>query len=392
MVKKQFYKSFQIGSACILSYMVSYYLRNLLSVTTPEMLNTGNYTREFLGSLSSVYMLLYAIGQLFNGTIGDIVKPKWMIFSGILSSSLVCILFSFTTIPSVQIVLFAILGFSLSMLRGPLVKTISENTPTSHSRLICTFFSFASFSGPLIASFLALAFNWQNTFFVAGIIAMLIAVIGLIFFSRLEKKGEITYISSENKSIFKNIFKIFTLKHFVFYLFIGAIAEISAASISFWLPSYFSEHLKFSNDMSNIIFSIVTIVKCIVPFISLIIFKMLNEKSIKMSRIVFAVATVFFLIMYISSNPYLDIFCIIIAQMAIGSASALLWNNYIPSQRESGMVSTINGVFDFSGYCFAAISNIAFAKIIGVFSWDFTIVVWALISFAGVVISFTTKD
>ena len=82
--KTELSKAVQIGTACVSSYMVSYYMRNVLSVTSPEMLSSGIFTKEFLGTLSSVYMLLYAIGQLINGVIGDIVKPKLMITGGMI--------------------------------------------------------------------------------------------------------------------------------------------------------------------------------------------------------------------------------------------------------------------------------------------------------------------
>lgn len=60
-------EAFQIGAICIFSYITSYFMRHILSVSTPEMLETGLYGKEFLGSLSSAYMLMYAAGQLING-------------------------------------------------------------------------------------------------------------------------------------------------------------------------------------------------------------------------------------------------------------------------------------------------------------------------------------
>ncbi|UKI36341.1 MAG: hypothetical protein L6V93_20915 [Clostridiales bacterium] len=44
-------------------------------------------------------------------------------------------------------------GFGLSMLRGPLVKTISENTIPKHARNICIGFSAAGLCGPLFCRY-----------------------------------------------------------------------------------------------------------------------------------------------------------------------------------------------------------------------------------------------
>ena len=385
-------KAIQIGTVCVSSYMVSYYMRNVLSVTSPEMLSTGVFTKEFLGTLSSIYMLLYATGQLINGVIGDIVKPKLMITGGMILCGLASIFFALINQPFIQIVLFALIGFSLSMLRGPLVKTISENTLPNHSRVICTFFSFAGFSGPLIASLISMLFNWRKTFTIAGIIALIVGFFVYLIFTLFEKRGSITYTLSKNSGGIKNIFKVFTLKHFWFYIFVGAIAEISSASINFWVPAYFTEQLCITENIAKIIYSAMSLIKSIIPFITLFIFNMLKEKDVKMVRFSFIFATVFFIGMRYINIPSLNILCLLLAQMSIGSASSLLWSIYIPSQRESGMVSTINGVLDFSGYLFAAAANILFAHAIGGLGWNGIITLWIVMAVVGVVVAMITKD
>lgn len=385
-------QAIQIGTVCVSSYVVSYYMRNVLSVSSPDMLKTGLFTKEFLGSLSSVYMLFYAIGQLINGIMGDIIKPKLMIVCGMVVCGLSSLFFSFTDNQIIQLILFALIGFSLSMLRGPLVKTISENTQPNHSRIICTFLSCAGFTGPLIASLISMFFDWRNTFMIAGIIALLIGFLAYFVFTLLEKKGHITYTFSKNSNGFKNIFKVFLLKHFIFYIFVGGIAEISAASINFWIPTYFTEQLCLNENVAKAIYSLMSFIKSVTPFVTLFFFNLLKEKDIKMIRFSFIFATVFFLGMRFVNIPYLNILFLLMAQMSIGSASSLLWSIYIPSQRESGMVSTINGVLDFSGYLFASAANILFAHTIGNLGWNGIVVLWCALPAVGFVMSMMTKQ
>lgn len=390
--KTEISKAIQIGIVCVSSYMVSYYMRNVLSVTSPDMLETGLFSKEFLGYLSSVYMLFYAIGQLINGIIGDIIKPKLMVAGGMVLCGLSSMLFAAANGQIIQIILFALIGFSLSMLRGPLVKTISENTQPNHSRIICTFFSFAGFTGPLIASLISMFFDWRNTFIVAGSIALVIGVLAYLVFTVFEKKGRITYAFSKSSNGFKGVLKIFLLRHFVFYIFVGGIAEISYASINFWVPTYFVEQLGIAENTAKAIYSAISCIKSITPFITLFFFNLFKEKDIKMIRFSFIVATAFFLGMRFINNPYMNIFCLLMAQMSIGSASSLLWSIYIPSQRESGMVSTINGVLDFTGYLFASVANILFANIIDSLGWDSIVALWCALPAIGFIMSLMTKQ
>ena len=81
-------KAVTIGFICIATYMVNYYLRNLLSVMTPMLLETGMYTEAHIGLLSSTYMVLYAAGQLVNGILGDRLSPKKMVLIGIITASI----------------------------------------------------------------------------------------------------------------------------------------------------------------------------------------------------------------------------------------------------------------------------------------------------------------
>jgi len=391
--KSEFSKALQIGIACISSYMVSYYMRNILSVSSPEMLSVGLFTKEFLGSLSSIYMLFYATGQLINGVIGDIVKPKLMITGGMLLSGLASIAFAFVNLPLIQLGLFAMIGFSLSMLRGPLVKTISENTQPNFSRVICTFFSFSSFAGPLIASLISMLCDWRKTFMIAGVIAVAIGVFAYWLFTSFERKGRITYTLSKKSGGFKNIFKVFTLRYFSFYLFVVLLAELSSVAINFWVPTYLTEQLSVAENTAKVIYSAMSFIKSFTPFITLFLFAaVFKEKDIKMIRVAFVLGTLFIVGMYFINAPYLNIFCLLLAQIAIGIASSLVWSIYIPSQRESGMVSTINGVLDFSGYLFASVANIIFAHAVGGLGWKGVIFMWAFISTVGVAVSMFIKE
>lgn len=391
--KAEFSKALQIGIVCTTSYVVSYYMRNLLSVTSPEMISGNCFTKEFLGTLSSTYMLLYAIGQLINGFVGDIVKPKWMVTCGMLLCGLASMLFSFTNWQFLQILLFGIIGFSLSMLRGPLVKTITENTLPNHSRVICTFFSFATFSGPLIASLISILFDWRKTFIVAGLTAVFIGILFYLIFTSFEKKGCITYTLTKKHIDFKSFFKVFTLNHFSFYLLVAALAQISSASISFWIPTYFTEALKISETMSKTIFSAMAFIKCICPFLALFLFNICKEKDIHVIRGTYLFAIIFFAGMLFSINtPNFNIIFLLLGQLSIGVSSSLLWSIYIPSQRDSGMVSTINGVFDFSGYLFSSLANIAFANVIGSLGWNNVIILWVCLPVTGLLVSIFTKQ
>jgi len=77
-------KAIKIGSLCSVSYLAVYMARNILGVVSPQMIESGEFTTEGIGFMSSVYFVTYALGQLVNGAIGDKIKAKYMISFGLI--------------------------------------------------------------------------------------------------------------------------------------------------------------------------------------------------------------------------------------------------------------------------------------------------------------------
>ncbi len=381
-------RAFQVGTVCVGTYLISYYMRNLLSVSTPGMLEVGAFTKEFIGTLSSVYFLVYAIGQLINGYIGDRAKPKYMVSIGLLLCGISSVCYSVININALRIVFFGVMGFALSMLRGPLVKTICENTKSEHSHLICVFLSFTSFIGPFIASFFAIFFDWEKTFIVAGFSCIIAAFIVFIFFSIYERCGIITYRTRNDDGTPKKrggIIGLFKLDNFVLYMIVGMICEIGGTTISFWIPTYLTERLGFEAEISGIFYSVITLIKAFTPFIALFILKLMKNNDIKMMRLSFAFATLFFVGVLFLTNSYVNIIFLLISTMTLRVSSTLLWSVYIPNQGKTGLVSSLNGFLDFTGYLAASGANMLFSFSMDSLGWDGIVMMWIALSAIGVV-------
>lgn len=368
--------SLKIGCTCIGAYLVSYCLRNLLSVSSPEILQSGIMTKESIGLLSSVYFVVYALGQLFNGIIGDLIKQKYMVFCGLIISGIATISFPFISQYYFKLLCFAMMGFGLSMLRGPLVKTISENMTPKYARISCVCFSSASFAGPLLAGIFAGLFRWNYVFFIFGFITLFSAFASYFILTVLERKGIITYKMSACKSK-TDILDIFKIDNFITYMIIGMIVEISASSISFWIPAYMSERLMLSNQVSNMVFSAISLTKSISPFICLFILKLFGDNDIKMMRMMFVIAALLYIGMNCILIPWINIVLFMLALFFTSCASALLWSVYIPSLAKSGKVSSANGILDFSGYIGAAAASAVFSSLMSKIGWSGITFMWS---------------
>lgn len=385
--KKERKRAFSVGFVCVSTYLVSYCVRNLLSVLTPAMCESGTFGEEFIGTLSSVYLLFYALGQLVNGRIGDFISPKYMVLIGLSSWGAFAMLFSFLSVRILQVVFFGFMGFALSMLRGPLVKTISENSPTKYAHVSCVFLSFSASAGPLIASLIALFFEWNMAFLVAGIVAVAVAVSVFVIFTVFEKKQIIHTERTKKQRIRADFAALFRLDNFILYMCVGMICEIASTAINFWLPTYVNQRLGFSITNSNFIFSAISVATSITPFVTLALLVLWKNKDVKMIRFMFFAAALLFTGAVFFTERYVNVIFVVLALMAIRVCSSLLWSVYIPDQAKSGLVSSLNGFLDFSGYVAATLANLAFSLLKNVIGWDGIVWIWAALALTGTAVT-----
>lgn len=384
-------KALFVGTTCILTYVVNYYLRHILSVLTPTLISTGDYTVSHVAALSSTYMLLYAAGQLVNGFLGDAFSPKYMVSVGLFVSGGAVVLFPFVTGEFVQILCFAALGFGLSMLRGPLMKIISENTQANYARLICVFFSFASFAGPLVASAFALIRGWNTAFVCAGAVAMVLGAVSCAVFTLMEKRGLISYLKTETRG-WNSVLEVFRIKNIFFYFIVACLVEVSSASINQWLTMFLTTQLGFSKEFANVLYSVILICSSLMPFVALAVFRAIGERDLPMMRVAFSVSAVFFaLLPFVGGTPWLSYVVLIVALMAMSCSSALLWSIYIPSLAQTGRVSSANGVLDCVGYVVAAGANLLFAGVMSTCGWNTVYLLWASLGVIGLFAAFVFR-
>lgn len=382
-MEKKVQSAWRIGSLCIATYLASYVTRNILSVSTPEMIKEAFFTKEYTGLLSSVCFIFYAVGQLINGFIGDMVHPKYMIIMGLGVSSISTFAIPLFDNRIIHFAAFALIGFGLSMLRGPLMKVISENTAATHARMICTLFSMAGFAGPLIAGLLSIFFEWRAVFTVTGIISVFITVASVTVISLLEKRGEIKFTPKKEKGVLNSILSVFKLEDFFFYMFISAIGEIAGSSITFWIPTYTTEHLGFSGDAASTIYSVVSLTTLFTPFITLVIYEKLIRNGVKLALVMYVLSAVFFIAVRFTAAPLVNVIMLIIAKMAAAAASSIVWSAYIPGLARSGKVSSANGVIDAAGYAMASLANVIFSGSVSRLGWGGIVNMWYIIMLIG---------
>lgn len=384
-------KAIYLGTLCSVSYLAVYIARNILGAVTPQMVEVG-YTESFIGAISSVYFVCYAVGQLINGAIGDKIRAKWMICIGLAGAGIANLIFSkVAATPQFAVVAYGMTGFFLSMIYGPMTKVVSENVEPLYATRCSLGYTFASFFGSPAAGLLAAFLSWQRVFAVSSVLLFLMSVTAFAFFTSFERKGVVKYgLYKPQKSGTGNI-RVLLERDIVKFTLISILTGVVRTSVVFWLPTYISQYHGYSPENSAKIYTAATLVISFTAFIAVFIYEKIGYNINKTVLLMFSSSAVFFLLTYLIKNPVLNVICIVLAIMSSNGAATMLWSRYCPSLRDTGMVSGATGFLDFVSYMSAATANLVFANAVSSIGWGNLILVWLGLMIVGVVVALPYK-
>ena len=379
-----------IGTLCSCSYLGVYFARNQLSAVTPQIIEGGVYSTEYIGSLSSLYFTFYAVGQLLNGAVGDKIKARYMISFGLMLAGLCNVLFPsmLDSAPAAHLT-YGMTGFFLSMTYAPMTKVVAENTEPIYATRCSLGYTFASFFGSPLAGVVAAILTWQSAFYCCS--AALI-VMGMVCFAVLlafERKGIVRYGQYKPaKEQGRGGVGILIRHRIIRFSFVSIITGVVRTTVVFWMPTYISQYLGFSAEKAAVTFTAATFIISLTAFIAVFLYEKLGRNMELTMRLSFISAVIFFLLTYFVKAPVLNIACLVLAIMSSNCAAAMLWSRYCPSLRDTGRVSTATGFLDFLSYMAAAASTSIFANAAVSIGWGNLILVWCGLMAAGIIVMF----
>lgn len=380
-------KAIMIGSLCTVSYLAVYLARNILGAVTPQMTQGGVFSTEQIGTLSSLFFICYAVGQLINGAIGDKIKSKFMMSLGLILAGISNLLFSHLAhLPVIPYVAYCFTGFFLSMIYGPMTKVVAENTELKYATRCSLGFTFASFLGSPFAGVFAAALAWQAVFTVSSVLLAIMGAFCFIMFTVFEAKGLVRYGEYKPQSKGGNV-KLLIKHRIIKFALIAILTGVVRTTVVFWLTAYISEYLGFSPETSAVIYTAATLVISLSAFIAIFVYESLKNNMDLTILLAFSLSAISFAVVFFIKLPIVNIIFMILAIMSSNCAATMLWSRYCPSLRDTGMVSGATGFLDFCSYMAAAISSAVFANAVSAIGWDMLILIWLALMLCGVAVA-----
>ena len=374
-----------IAITSFLIYLACYATKSLLSVNSPQMIKEG-YDSVAIGAMSSVYFLCYGAGQLAVGFIGDKIKLKYMLLIGMSLAAASCFSFAAFDNIAVKTVVWGVCGFGLSFLYAPLVKSISDRLEGRPAEICMTLLNLASIAGSSVAGIFGIFGNWKLATYVFAGILLVLAIgsfaVNAVFDKKFPLKNTPKAIQTESMPL-KRFMGHWLKNGMVAFVLISAVQGIAKNSITFWTPTYISDNLGFSPQITSVIFTVMTLIAALNQIAAIFLYHLMKEKIMWVTRFSFLLSTVCFLLLIPIKNVYANIVLLLIATSGYSWAGTMIWTYYCRSFKQSGRVAFVVGALDFISYFFAAISSLLFSDAIVKIGWTYLTVIWAVIMFAG---------
>ncbi|MBQ6946654.1 MAG: MFS transporter, partial [Clostridia bacterium] len=329
-LKKEARNAIILAAMCFVSYLAVYFLRNILSTVSPQMISSGEFTEDHIGLLSGIFFASYAVGQLINGILGDIIKAKYMLSIGLTMAGVCNIAFIwFKSSLTLTTIAYGLVGLFLSMIYAHMTKVVSENVNLNYAQRCSIGYTFSSFLGSPAAGMCAAYMSWHVLFYMGGGLLIAIGIAVYIFFLIVEKKKIVTYgnFKAEKKSSGGSI-KVLLQRQIVKFTVISVITGIVRTSVVFWLPTYLFQYLNFSEEQSALLFTLSTLFISLSAFLTMGIFELLKKDMDKTIFLSFVVSALAFLGAFFVKQQIVNIIFMILAIMMSNCATSMLWSYY----------------------------------------------------------------
>ena len=384
-----------IGLLCSISYLAVYIARNVLSTVTPQMVEGGEYTKEYIGEISSLFFIFYAIGQLLNGFLGDKIKARYMLSVGLLLAGVINLVFPYILhLTGVAKLAYGVTGFFLSMIYAPMTKLVAENTMPEYTTKCSLGYSLASYLGSPMAGAVAAILSWKSVFVSSSIALIVMAFVCFGSILYFEKAGivvhnrykELKEARKEKRSIKENV-KILVKRRILLFALISMLTGVVRTTVVFWLPTYFSEYLGYAPKTSAAIFTVATLAISLTVFLAVAVYKLFKQNLYLTVVATFLASAVSFFLVYLITHPVINIIFIVLGVMSSNAAATMLWSMYCPSLHDTGIVSAATGFLVFIGYIASSLSSTLFANAATTIGWGNLILVWSGLMALGVIVT-----
>ncbi len=393
----------RIFLGCFVAYASAYVARLNLSAALPNMMESMSLTDAQGGMFQTGFALIYAAGQLVNGSLVDKISARKYILIGTLASALCNFMVGSAQSYGVLLAGWCLNGVAQSMLWTPVVKMMATWFHGKARGRVSFGISMTLIVGHLtawaIAGFMAAMFSWRLSFFIP---AAVIGSMGVLAFLLLKDKPteadlaeELANEPQEAKTEAEPVRKVMPVKQMV--LGTGLLLVLLCCvgngfvrdGVITWAPTII---LSIGNNMPASASVIVSLIIPVLNFIGVLVGKRVYSRIGNNARrcvmLLMMVSSVLAILILVGSKSM--VLCALLLGLTCAATYGInpMLTTLIPMEYDrAGRVGMVAGVVDCFIYLGSSLAGIATGALSDAMGWSAVFITWCAVAAAGAVMA-----
>ena len=382
-----------------LTYVLYYVGRMNLAVALPVIESEFGWTTMTAGLVSSSFYIVYAFGQLINGSLGDRFSARWYVFGGLLGSAVCNLFFGFSSTLLAMAAIWGVNGIFQSTGWGPIVKVSSHwvlpQQRNTVSTILGTSFVLGSlFSWWLSGQILAVSGSWRAVFWLPAAILALQALFWLRQVrdkpadAGLEIASEVPV--TEHRPTLPEYFRdtaVFLKQPYLLLLAVTTVFQgMIKDGINLWMPALLMQ-TRGLDITSAVGYSLLVPV---MGFAGVLAASWVNSRfksdERKSVSLLFAAGAVIAFVLsrtfFTGSVVYLSLM-IGVCSLIVNGINLLLLSSIPMRFVATGKSSTLAGYLDFASYVGSSVMTVITGLVVSLWGWGAIVFVWGFLFVLG---------
>lgn len=377
-------KKMWIFIICYLAYTSIYIARLNLSMASPELQNMKMLNKAEIGMLGSMFSVVYALGRMINGYIGDKQPPWIMISAGLLFAGISNIAIGMFP-PFIGILLlWGVNAFSQSMLWSSVLKIVSsiydEETAKKKTSYIVTSVAMGNILGILLNTAIINQFGVQYAFIIPGGLTLIFCALIILVTRKVQCDVNV-------KKAHKPMLQLFKEKEMKLTILPAMLHGIMKDNISVWMALFFAD--TYNIDLQKIAGFVLFIP--LIGFFGRMLYpacyKLCGDDEHKVSVLGFMVCLISAIPICFRVNEFTAVICLSLIYTAVSVINTSMLSIFPMHYIKTGNVASVSGIMDFATYFGAGIGSMVYGFVIehtGLYSPMYAS--WAVISLISILI------
>lgn len=388
---------------CFLCYSAAYMGRLNISAALPGITSALAISDVQSGMFQTVFAIVYAVGQIVNGSLSDRIKSKINIGLGLIISSVCNIAFAMSMSYSLSVVIWALNGVGQSMIWTPVVKLISEyfsgEKRDRASFIMSITVILGHFAAWGISGLTAAYLGIKTSFIIPAFIMTAAAVYSIIVLCFKKKNKTQTLISDSKTEVSAQPVKPMTVGKTLSST--GLIALLICCicngfvrdSIVTWTPTVLASGSSSVTLQSTLLSLILPIFELVGIAAAKKSYAVSGSSARKANGIVLASSAVFsFILIFVYKNTFAAALMLALACAANYGVNPML-TTFIPMEYDkAGRVGFVAGTVDCFIYIGSALAGVLTGAVSESSGWQNVYVLWTVVALAGAGLSFVSAS